>query len=333
MLRLHSALGTAVAAGVLAFGLSAGTASAQDVVLRGATQFDDSHAFNRTLHRFAELTNEYWEGGTVEFLLQGNSELGIERDYLNLMSRGISVDYAIVAPSNAANFSPMAPLMDMPFLFRDLDHWNAVLASDAFGPIEDEILANARSHVIGYAGGGTRNLISTYAIDDMATLEAFSMRVQGAPIQAQIFDAIGAAPSVIAYNEVYNAIQTGVIDGLENEAAGIQQMRFYEVAPHIPQTMHTITVRPILFSDATFQSLPEDLQAAILRAGREAGEYGRQLESSEDEALMAQMESEGLIEIHPFADRDALLELAAPVQDEYATELGATEILEAVRNM
>ena len=208
-----------------------------------------------------------------------------------------------------------------------------MLDSDAFAPIEDEILANARSHVVGYAGGGTRNLISTYEIGDMETLDGFSMRVQGAPIQQRIFDAIGAAPSVIAYNEVYNAIQTGVIDGLENEAAGIQQMRFYEVAPHIPLTMHTITVRPILFSDATFQSLPEDLQAAILRAGREAGEYGRQLESSEDAALMAQMESEGLIEIHTFEGRNTLLELAAPVQDEYAAELGATEILEAVRNM
>ena len=76
---------------------------------------------------------------------------------------------------------------------------------------------------------------------------------------------------MIAYSEIYNAIQTGVIDAAENEAAGIQQMKFYEVGPEISLTAHTITVRPIAFSGKTFRRLPQDLQAAILKAGKEAG--------------------------------------------------------------
>ena len=73
-----------------------------------------------------------------------------------------------------------------------------------------------------------------------------------------------------------------MIQGAENEAAGMEQMKFYEVGPNISLTQHAITVRPICFSGKTFRKLPPDLQAAILKAGKEAGKYGRELESSDD---------------------------------------------------
>ena len=75
--------------------------------------------------------------------------------------------------------------------------------------------------------------LSIKPVTNMAELEGLPMRVMGAPIQTRIFEAIKAAPSVIAYSEVYSAIQTGVIDAAENEAAGIEQMKFYEVGPEI----------------------------------------------------------------------------------------------------
>jgi TRAP-type transport system periplasmic protein len=152
----------------------------------------------------------------------------------------------------------------------------------------------------------------------------------GAPIQTRIFEAIKTAPTVIAYDEVYNAIQTGVIDAAENEAAGIEQMKFYEVGPEISLTQHAITVRPLCFSGKTFARLPEDLQAAILKAGKEAGAYGREIESSQDAEKLAQMEKEGLLKTHEFKERDQLLELAEPVKRAYAEELGALAVYEAV---
>ena len=110
--------------------------------------------------------------------------------------------------------------------------------------------------------------------------------VQGAPIWSRTFQAAGMAPTVIAYNEVYNAIQNGVIAAGENEAAGVEQMKFYEVAPHLSMTQHAITIRPLCFSGKTFDKLDKALQAAVLKAGKEAGAYGRQIESSEDEAKL-----------------------------------------------
>lgn len=118
---------------VLAAGLGAASmtaAHAQDVTLRGASMFDDNHAFTKTMRKFAELVNENY-AGEVEFDLRLNGELGVEKDYVNFLQQGVAIDYTIMAPSNMAKFAPAIPLMDMPFLFRDLEHWNKVLASDA----------------------------------------------------------------------------------------------------------------------------------------------------------------------------------------------------------
>ena len=312
--------------------LLAGTAAmAETITLVGASQFDEDHAFTKTMRKFEELVQQYYQGpDEVEFELHLNSELGLEKDYFAFMSQGVSVDYAVVAPSHMSTFSQMAPLMDMPFLFRDLDHWNKVMEADALKPIADDVYEKADVLIIGYAGGGTRNLIVNKPVTTIADIEQLPIRVMGAPIQTRIFEAIKMAPTVIAYDEVYNAIQTGVIDAAENEAAGLQQMKFYEVGPHIALTQHAITVRPLCFSGKTFARLPEDLQEVILRAGKEAGAYGREIESTEDAERLAQMEKDGLLTTHEFTEREELLELAEPVKAAYAEELGASEVLEAI---
>ncbi|WP_088922041.1 TRAP transporter substrate-binding protein [Granulosicoccus antarcticus] len=304
---------------------------AADLTLRGASLFDNEHAYSKTLIKFAELVNEEADP-KVTFDLRGNSELGIEPDYVTFLTQGVAIDYAIIAPSNLARFAPSLPLMDMPFVFRDLDHWNAVLSSDVLKPLEDELLEKADLMIIGYAGGGTRNLISNHKISNMEELTGHKMRVMGAPIQARVFQAINAAPSAIAYSEVYNAIQTGVIDGLENESASLMQYKFFEVAPNVTLTQHSITVRPIVMSGKSFRKLPEDLQAIVLKAGKEAGEYGRALESTEDAEKLEQMKEAGQIDVSEFANREELLELVTPVQDAYAEELGAEELLKAIRS-
>lgn len=307
------------------------TATAQaETVLRGASMFDEEHAFTKTLRKFEELVGEKYDGD-VTFDLRLNGELGVESDYVTFLNQGVAIDYSILAPSNMAKFAPSIPLMDMPFLFRDLDHWNAVLSSDVLAPLEDELLEKADIKIVGYTGGGTRNLLSKNPVVTFDDLKGHKMRVMGAPIQAQIFQALTAAPSAIAYNEVYNAIQTGVIAGFENEAASIQNLKFYEVAPNLTLTRHSITVRPIVMSGKTFNSLPADLQAAVLEAGEEAGAFGRELESREDGVKLQEMVDAGQLTVSEFENRDKMLEMVKPVQDAYAAEIGASELLEAVR--
>jgi len=300
-------------------------------VLRGASMFDENHTFTKTMVKFGELVDQYYDGD-VEFDLRLNGELGVEKDYVTFLNQGVAIDYTILAPSNMARFAPSIPLMDMPFLFRDLDHWNRVLSDNTLAPLEKELSDKADIVVVGYAGGGTRNLVSKERISNMDELAGHKMRVMGAPIQAQIFAAIGASPSAISYNEVYNAIQTGVVSGLENEAASVQNLKFYEVAPNITLTNHTITVRPIVFSGKSFRKLPEPLQAAIKKAGKEAGDFGRELEAREDGLKLQQMADAGQIKIADFENREKLLTIVKPVQDKFAESIDATELLEAIRN-
>jgi TRAP-type C4-dicarboxylate transport system substrate-binding protein len=310
--------------------VAARTAGAQQpITLVGAVQFNDDHAFNKTLLKFEELVKKYY-GQPVAFKLHRNSELGLEKDYFAFMSQGLSVDYAVVAPSHMSTFSRAAPIMDMPFLFRDLDHWNKVLDGDALQPIADDVAKKADVLLIGYAGGGTRNIIARKPVRNMAELRNLSIRVMGAPIQTRMFQAITAAPTVIAYNEVYNAIQTGVIQGAENEAAGLEQMKFYEVGPEIALTQHAITIRPLCFSGKTFRRLPKGLQDAVLKAGKEAGTYGRTIESTEDAQRLARLEKEGKLRTHKFTERAKLLELAEPVKKAYAKEIEADTVLARV---
>jgi TRAP-type transport system periplasmic protein len=271
--------------------LGQGAAAQQPITLHGAVQFNDEHTFNRALLKFEELVKKYY-AKPITFVLHRNSELGLEKDYFAYMNQGLSVDYAVVSPAHMSTFSKAAPFLDMPFLFRDLHHLNKVVATNVFQPIVDEIAKKADVLLVGFPGGGTRNLIATKPIRNMAELKGFQMRVMGAPIQTKIFGAIGASPTVIAYSETYNAIQSGVIAGLDNESAGMIQMKFYEVAPEISLTEHSFTIRPLCFSGKTFRRLPKDLQAAIVKAGKEAGDYGRQIESAENNANLDRLAKE-----------------------------------------
>ena len=306
--------------------------AAQPITLRGAVQFNDDHAFTKALVKFEELVKKYY-GKPINFVLHKNSELGLEKQYFEYMAQGNAVDYAIVSPAHMSTFSKAAPFIDAPFLFRDLDHWNKVLDADVLKPVADEIAQKADVMLIGYAGGGTRNIFANKPARNMAELKGLKVRVQGAPIWSKTFAATGMAPTVIAYNEVYNAIQNGVIQAGENEAAGVEQMKFYEVATNLNMTQHAITIRPISFSGKTFKKLPADLQAAIVRAGKEAGKYGRDIESSEDEAKLVAMEKSGKLKRIPFADRAAMKKAVDPVMAAYAKEIEADAIYQKINSI
>jgi TRAP-type transport system periplasmic protein len=317
----------AVLAGAL---LAAPLAQAQQVItLHGASQFNDDHAFTKALAKFEELVKQYY-GKPINFVLHKNSELGLEKDYFAYMNQGISVDYAIVSPAHMSTFSRAAPFIDAPFLFRDLAHWNRVLDADILKPVADEIAQKADVMLIGYAGGGVRNIFSNKPAKNLAELKGLKVRVQGAPIWSKTFAAAGMSPTVIAYNEVYNAIQNGVISAGENEAAGVEAMKFYEVAPHLNLTQHAVSIRPICFSVKTLKTLPKELQAAIMKAGKEAGDFGRHLESSEEVIKLDTLEKAGKLKRVPFEERDAMKKLTDPVMATYAKEIGAEVIFEKI---
>jgi len=306
--------------------------NAQTLTLHGASQFNDDHAFTKAMVKFEELVKKYY-GKPVNFVLHKNSELGLEKQYFEYMAQGKAVDYAIVSPAHMSTFSKAAPFIDAPFLFRDLKHWNKVLDADVLKPVAEEIAQKADVMLIGYAGGGTRNIFANKPVHNLAEMKGLKVRVQGAPIWSKTFQAAGMAPTVIAYNEVYNAIQNGVIQAGENEAAGVESMKFYEVGPNLNMTQHAITIRPLCFSVKTFKKLDKNMQAAVLKAGKEASAYGRKVESSEDESKLVALEKAGKLKRIPFSDRAKMKKLVDPVMAEYAKEIGAEKLLAKINSI
>lgn len=324
-----------LATGLFGIGLALGTSGVsaqQPIELHGASQFNDDHAFTKSLAKFGELLQSCY-GKPLNIILHKNSELGLEKQYFEYMSQGRAVDFAIVSPAHMSTFSKAAPFIDAPFLFRDLAHWNKVLDRDLLKPIADEIAKRADVMLIGYAGGGTRNIFANKPVTNLEEMKSLKIRVQGAPIWSRTFAAIGMSPTVIAYNEVYNAIQNGVIAAGENEAAGVEQMKFFEVAPNLAVTKHAITIRPLAFSGKTFRNLPAELQSCVIKAGKEAGAHGRTIESSEDAAKLDALEKAGKLKQITFKDRDAMKKLVDPVLAAYAKEIEADKILEEINSI
>ena len=298
--------------------------------LVGASQFDANHAYSKMMQRFADEAMACDAG--LKFKMSLSSQLGLEKDYLNFMARGNAVDFGVVSPGHMANYSNAITIMSMPFLFRDIDHWQAALNSDAFDQVAKEFEKKSDVIILGYTGGTIRNIIANRKVASADDIKGLKIRVQGAPIHAKIWSAVGAQPSVISYNEVYNAIQTGVVESLENGSDSFTTKKFHEVAPHFGLTRHTITIRPLLFSGKTFRTLNSKQQACIRQAGKSAVLYGRQLELDANEAGLQKFASKGLVTAYEIENHDQLLKKAEKVKRDFAKSVGAESVLKAVNS-
>ena len=166
--------------------------------------------------------------------------------------------------------------------------------------------------LIGYAGGGTRNIFANKPVKNMAEMKGLKVRVQGAPIWTKTFAAAGMAPTVIAYNEVYNAIQNGVIAAGENEAAGVEQMKFFEVAPSLNMTQHAITIRPIVLFDQDVQQAAERSAGRDHQGGQGSGRLRPPDRIQRGHGQARRAGEGGKLKRIPFADRAAMKKAGRP---------------------
>ena len=202
-------------------------------------------------------------------------------------------------------------------------------------PVADEIAQKADVMLIGYAGGGVRNIFIEQAdARRWPSCKGLKVRVQGAPIWCKTFAAVGMSPTVIAYNEVYNAIQNGVINAGENEAAGVEAMKFYEVGAEPPDDRARDHHPAACASRARpSRRCRRTCRRRSSRPARKAGAYGRQIESSEDAAKLDALEKAGKLKRIPFKDRAEMKKLVDPVMAAYAKEIGADEDLRPDQRM
>ena len=161
---------------------------------------------------------------------------------------------------------PELKLFDMPFLFRDQDHMIKVLR----GPVLQEInavVAKRGIRLLGVYNVGVRHLMTKEPVKSIEDLQGLKIRTMQSKYHMAAWNAFGANATPISYAELYSSLQTGVVDGAEAANTNYYEKKFYEVAPNWGQVGWTILTAPIIMSEKKFQSLPADVQTALLEGG------------------------------------------------------------------
>lgn len=254
------------------------------VTLTVAHQLAEDTPFDNGFKKFAELVDEK-TNGEVKVEIYPNAQLGNETEVFQSLEKG-TVDLGVFAPGSIAEYYPGLTLLSMPFLIGDLDHRDKVLASDAVATLEKELTETTGNEVLTYFGGSNRQMFFTKPVADIDDAKGRLIRVQPSEMLSASYLALGLEPTVVAYNELYNALQQGVVEAAENEPVFIDSQKFYEVAPHILLTNHEVTFRPVIGSPKMWDKVSADQKAAILEAASEAGDFERNLEATKNQEYL-----------------------------------------------
>ena len=271
--------------------LVAQSASAQ-TVLRLAENQPETNPVTIAMNRFAELVDEYTDGA-VQVQVFSGAQLGQEPETIEQAQAGI-VDFARVNSVVLANVSPSLGVVTLPYIFRGWDHKYAVLDGD----IGDELRADLGDvGLVGFdfmdAGSRSFYTVKGKPVTSLADLKGLKIRVQPAPISIRMVELLGAVPTPMNYGEVYSSLQTGVIDGAENDYVSYQTSGHYEVAPNYVEDQHLSPPAILIMNKAKFDALPADQQEAIEKAAHEAALYEREIMRKANEDARKTVEDGG----------------------------------------
>lgn len=276
-MRIHAII---LAAGLCS--VYAGGASAQ-TILRLAENQPEDNPVTVAMHRFAELVEDYSNGEVVVQVFSGG-QLGQEPETIEQAQAGV-VDFARVNSVVLANVSPSMGVFTLPYIFRDNDHKYTVLDGD-IGTAVLEDLANVGLVGFDYMDAGTRSFYTVEGkpVTELEDLQGMKIRVQPAPISIRMVELLGAVPTPMNYGEVYSSLQTGVIDGAENDFVSYQTSGHYEVAPNYVEDGHLSPPAILVMNKARFDGLGEEQQKAIRDAARDAAHYEREIMQEANDA-------------------------------------------------
>lgn len=266
--------------------------------------------------------------GRYRVQLQGGGALGGDRDVVEGVQFG-TIDMTVVSTSVVANFAPEFAVFDVPFLFRDFDHAQAVFD----GPLGQDILGTLPGNgFVGLAAGGIgfRQLTNNVRpVTSAADVEGLKIRTQQNALHLQAWQALGALPTPMAVTEVYSALQQGVVDGQENPVGAIINNRFGEVQKYMSITNHAFTPVVLLINPGVFDAMTEEdrqifREAAVKAMARTKEEVAKVEQTGLD--TLRGIGVEILTEVDGQSFRDKLEATFAQLAERFG------ERLDAVRN-
>lgn len=265
MLHFTKLAGTALAAATLLVG----AANAQ-TVLRSSDTHPDGYPTVEAVKYFGDLIKERTDGRySVE--VYHSAQLGQEADTIEQVRSGvIDLNRVSMAPWNS--LVPLTMIPSLPYLFTSPDHARKVMASE----IGDEIAKGFEQHgvvVIAYYDGGARSFYnSKKPVNTLADLAGLKFRVIQSDVFVDMVGALGATATPMPYGEVYSSIETGVIDGAENNFPSYESAKHFEVAKNYSLDEHTIVPEVFVMSKMAWDKLSDEDKAVFRQAGKESME-------------------------------------------------------------
>jgi len=312
--------------GLFAAATLATAAQAQHIVV--------AHALSTTSHyglgaqAFIDTLNELSDGRFTGEQAP-SSQLGGERDMIEGLQIG-SIDVVVTSSGPLGNFVPEVFALDLPFIFRDYDHARTTLD----GEIGQELLAHIdQNDLIGLAWteNGFRHLTnSVRPVTSPDDLEGLKLRTMENEVHMAAFNGLGAAPTPMAWPEVFTSLQLGVIDGQENPMPVLTSTGIWEVQRYASLTGHVYSPGAVLASPSLWETLSEEERGWFYEAGRASAAATRAEVDRMEAAGVALLRENGM-EVITDIDRAPFAELAAPASYHIYTDRYGTELIERIQ--
>ncbi|WP_417718617.1 TRAP transporter substrate-binding protein [Salipiger sp.] len=264
----RSALAAVVAA------LVAAPVAAQEMTLKLGHLANEENSWHKASVKFAEEVSALTDG-RIAVEVYPNESLGKEIDLINGMQLG-TVDMTITGES-LQNWAPKAALLAVPYAYKSLEHMDEVAGGEIGDQIEAQIIEKAQIRPIAYFARGARDLTSNRAITTPDDLNGLKMRVPNVPLFVDVWKALGAQPTPMAFSEVFTSLQNGTIDAQENPLALIRSANFNEVQSHVNLTDHVRSWIYLTIAEMTWNKLSDEDKDAITKAAATAQAYEREL--------------------------------------------------------
>lgn len=281
------------------------------------------HSYHLGLQKFAELLSEKTNGkANVEIFPAG--QLGNESDLIEGLTMG-TIDMALCNSGNLASFTDSYAVFDLPFLFRDSEHAHRVLD----GEIGQEALASLDTVGIKGLANWENGFFCTWnnkrPIETPEDMAGLKIRANNNPIHIAAYSALGVSAITMGWSEVYTAIQNGTVDGVSVSIPSMYTANIQEVAPYISTSGEFYVTVILMMNKNLYDSLPEDIQTALLEAAQEATDYQREVNQKQTDEYLQVLKDAGytITEIDQEAFKNACWD---KVYDQFAKEIGEEKI-------
>ena len=306
---------------VAALALAGPAAAQQPIVIKFSHVAAPDTPKGQAANEFKRLAEERTQG-RVKVEVYPNSTLFKDAEEFDALKLG-SVQMLAPVPGKLGPAGiPEFEVFDLPFLFPDIEAVHRAYRSPAAAALMQKLEAQG---IVGLAfwDNGFRVMSANRPIHVPTDMKGHKMRINSSKVNAAIMKSVGALPQTIAFSEVYQGLQTGVIDGTEGPLSNLYTQKQYEVQKQVTLTYHTISNYVVLANKKFWDGLPPDIRTALEGAMRDATALNDQVAEKDEQAAIAAIKASGKSEIYTPtpAEKELWVRAMLPVQDEMASRV------------